>query len=135
MASAEELNGFHASLERCRRAGGFIDHFYDLFVGSSPEVAAKFRDTDFHRQKRMLTASLYMLTIAAEGHPEGRVHLDRLAVLHDRRHHDIRPELYFRWLDCLLHAVRDCDPDCTPEVEAAWRAMLAPGIAIMTAAY
>jgi hemoglobin-like flavoprotein len=73
--------------------------------------------------------------LAAEGQPEGEAHLRRLAVVHDRRHRDIRPELYDQWLTCLLQAVRECDPRYGPQVEQAWRAMLAPGISVMKAAY
>lgn len=126
---------FHESLERCRRDAGFLDHFYDLFVGSSPEIAAKFQGTDFRRQKRVLIASLYALTLAAEGHPEGGVHLRRIATLHDRQHRDVRPESYDRWLDCLMQAVSDCDPEFSPDVDYAWRGILLPGIAVMKAAY
>jgi hemoglobin-like flavoprotein len=133
--SDDELMRFNDSLERCRRSPHFIDHFYDLLMASSAEVAAKFSATDFRRQRRVLVASLYCLMLAAEGQPEGAAHLQRLATVHDRRHRDIRPDLYDQWLDCLLQAVRDCDPKATPTVEDAWRSMLSPGIAIMKAAY
>jgi hemoglobin-like flavoprotein len=131
----ETLALFHDSLDRCRRDAGFIDHFYNLFIGSGPDVAAKFADTDFRRQKRVLMASLYALMLAAEGHPEGGVHLRRIATLHDREHHDVRPELYDRWLDALIQAVGDCDPRFSCETEQAWRAIVLPGIGVMKAAY
>jgi hemoglobin-like flavoprotein len=131
----EDLSRFNDSVERCRRDPTFIDHFYELLMRSSPEVAAKFSGTDFRRQRRVLIASLYCLMLAGEGEPEGEAHLRRMAAIHDRDHRDIRPDLYDRWLDCLLQAVRDCDAEATPEVEEAWRDVLAPGIAVMKAAY
>jgi hemoglobin-like flavoprotein len=133
--SEDELSDFNDSLERCRRDPRFMDHFYNLFMASSAEVASKFAATDFRRQKRVLIASLYCLMLAAEGHPEGKAHLSRIATLHDRGHRDIRPEYYDTWLACLLQAVRDCDPRVSPTVEHAWRTMLAPGIAVMKGAY
>jgi len=133
--SDDELMQFNDSLERCRHDPSFVDHFYNLLMASSAEVAAKFGATDFRRQRRVLIASLYCLMLAAEGQPEGAAHLRRIATVHDRRHRDIAPDLYDQWLACLLQAVRDCDPKATPAVEAAWRNMLSPGIAIMKAAY
>jgi hemoglobin-like flavoprotein len=133
--SEDDLMRFNDSLERCRRSPDFIGHFYSLLIGSSEEVAAKFNGTDFRRQKRVLMVSLYCLMAAAEGQPEGVAHLRRIATVHDQQHRDIRPELYDQWLECLLQAVRDYDPQCTPEVEQAWRAMLSPGIVVMKAAY
>ncbi len=53
-----ELRHFNDSLERCRRDLAFIDHFYNLLMTSSEEVAAKFNATDFRRQKRVLMASM-----------------------------------------------------------------------------
>jgi hypothetical protein len=131
----DELALFHDSLERCRQGGGFLDRFYDLFVQSSEEVAAKFRETDFRRQKRVLMASLYSMMLSGEGHPEGLAHLRRIAILHDREHHAIRPELYDLWLDSLIRAVGECDPEFAPEIERVWRKLLLPGLSLMKAAY
>ena len=133
--SEDDLALFHDSLDRCHQANGFIDHFYELLIGSSKEIAAKFAGTDFRRQKRVLTASLYMLMVAAEGHAEGNAHLRRLAVLHDRQHLDVRPELYDQWLASLLQAVRDCDPAWTGDVERVWTGMLGPGIDVLRGGY
>ncbi len=131
----DALMHFNDSLERCRDNPGFVEHFYDLLMASSEEVASKFSATDFRRQKRVLMASLYCLMLATEGHPEGEAHLRRIAEVHDRHHRDIRPGLYDRWLECLVQAVRDCDSRVTPEVEQAWRSVLLPGIEVMKAAY
>jgi hemoglobin-like flavoprotein len=127
----DQLAAFHDSLERCRAGGRLLDRFYELLVASSPEVADKFRDTDFRRQKRVVMESLYMLIFVSQGREEGRRHLEQVAVQHDREHLDIRPELYDLWLSCLLTAVRECDPRWSPSVELAWIAMLAPGIAML----
>jgi hypothetical protein len=79
-----EIELFNDSLERCLSRPGFLDRFYELFLDSSDEVREKFRHTDFQKQKRMLKGSLYMIMAAAEEKPEGFVHLERIARMHNR---------------------------------------------------
>jgi len=73
--------------------------------------------------------------LAADSNLEGTVPFKELAVLHSQAHLDIPPHLYDLWLDCLVQAVRECDPQCTPETESVWRSMMANGIAFMKARY
>jgi len=126
---------FNDSLERCTASSEFLDRFYDLFLASSTEVAEKFRHTDFPRQKRMLKASLYMMILMAEGKTEIQRDLQRIAKRHSSTDLDIRPELYTLWLDCLIQAVRECDPRFTPETETAWRRIMEQGIKFMQSYY
>jgi len=56
-----EIELFNDSLERCTRASGFLDRFYELFLASSEEVAKKFKHTDFRKQKRALKPEFYEL--------------------------------------------------------------------------
>jgi hemoglobin-like flavoprotein len=129
-----DVERFNDSLERM--AGHrFLERFYELFVGASPEVRAKFARTDFRVQRRVLKISLYMLMLAAEGRPTGRAHLEDIARRHSRAGLDIRPELYDLWLECLVAAVREHDPRFDADVERAWRAVLAPGIEVMKSRY
>ena len=88
-ASGDELNErdaelFNDSLERCTSGRRFLDRFYELFVASSAEVAAKFANTDFRVQKAALKVSLYMIMASIERKPEGTVHLERIAARHSR---------------------------------------------------
>ena len=48
---------------------------------------------------------------------------------------DIKPELYDLWLDRLVQAVGEFDPMFDPEIEAAWRRLLQPGIEFMKSRY
>lgn len=125
------LELFNDSLERCTARPDFIERFYEIFIGSSSAVAEKFKNTNFNKQRRMLKASLYTLVFAAEGKPEGQLHLERISKLHNEI--DVRPEMYDLWLDCLMQAVREFDPYFRPEVEAAWRSILSQGIDFMKA--
>ena len=126
---------FNDSLERCTARDEFLDRFYDLFLASSREVAEKFRQTDFPKQKRMLKASLYMMILMADGKTEIQGDLQRIAKRHSRTDLDIRPELYMLWLDCLIQAAREFDPRFTPETEMAWRRIMERGIAFMQSHY
>ncbi len=133
----DHVDVFLASLRRCLAAQDFLRHFYDAFIDSSDEVREKFRRTDFPRQTRVLADSLFVLAVAAQGLPESaaRSSLPFLAERHDRAHLDIRPELYDRWLDCMVGTARTHDPDFTPEIEEAWRRTLTVGIEYMRSRY
>jgi len=122
----------HHSYKRCLKRSGFLERFYEIFVASSEEVAAKFAHTDFKKQIRVLKLSLYMLmTSVATPLPE----LARIAEVHSKRQLDIPPKLYDLWLDCLLQAVREFDPKWNEEVDAAWRRVLTTGIQFMKSKY
>jgi hemoglobin-like flavoprotein len=139
-ARGNELNErdielFNDSLERCTSGRRFLDRFYELFAGSSAEVAAKFANTDFRVQKAALKVSLYMIMASIERKPEGTVHLERIAARHSRGGLDIGPHLYDLWLDCLIQAVRECDPLFGEETEQAWRRVMQVGIEFLKSRY
>jgi hypothetical protein len=131
------VESFLASLKRCLGVPGFMEGFYGSFVSSSEEVREKFRNTDLQRQARMLSDSLYVMAVAVQGQAgsPARGDLPRLAERHSRRDLDIRAPLYDHWLACLIDTARLHDPQFTPEIEEAWRATLAAGIAYMKARY
>ncbi|MBZ9557457.1 MULTISPECIES: globin [Modicisalibacter] len=126
---------FDASYQRVLSdsAGGqdFFDAFYRRFIASSDEVAAKFRHTDMARQQAMLKKAFYRL-LSFFASSETDYYLERIAVVHDRRHLDIRPALYDLWLESLIDTVRAFDPCFDADVELAWRLVMAPGIVFMT---
>ncbi len=129
---------FNDSYERCienPKPPGFLHRFYEIFLSSSEEVAAKFKNTDFERQTRVLKASLYYMMLSCNGSPAAMAHLQRLARLHSRKQLDIRPELYDLWLTSLLQTVREYDPRFGQQTEVAWRHVLGYGIAFMKSRY
>lgn len=128
---------FRASLKRCLANNAFLHDFYELFMASSSEVREKFKGTDFPRQARVLADSLYIMSVASESKEDAIAwkELDRLAEAHSRRGRDIRPELYESWLECLLKAASQYDPEFSPAMEGAWRRALAPGIEHLRAGY
>lgn len=132
------LEFFATSLERVagtrRDERAFLGRFYEIFMATSPEVAARFADTDMARQRRMLGRSLEeMMNFSSERAATER--LRRIAVRHSRRERDIPPALYDLWLDSLVATVREFDPRFNDEIELAWRVVLAPGIAYMKFQY
>jgi hemoglobin-like flavoprotein len=134
--SQKEIIEARDSLTRCLTVAGFFDRFYELFLASSPEVAEKFKSTNFVEQKKMLESSLYLMLVAA-GTSKGVGHseLERVAQRHSRKDLNIQPELYTLWLDCLMQAVSEHDPQYTPELDQAWREALKDGIELMKARY
>ena len=108
----------------------FFDRFYETFIGSHAEVAKKFEGVDMARQKDALRHSLHDLAIFFVNH---RItpSIERLARVHGRADRDIRPELYEVWLDSLIAAAREVDPEFDDRAELAFRLVLAPGIELM----
>ena len=131
--ASEFVATFRESLGRCLATPNFMHDFYDLFIASSTEVREKFKDTEFARQARVVTDSLYIMAVVAESKENaiGWQELHRLATRHARTDLDVRPALYDDWLECLVKAARQHDPEFSDEVEDAWRKTLAPGIEYM----
>ena len=127
---------FEASLKRCEARPDFLDRFYEKFLSSSPEVAAKFVNTDFARQKESLKASFHHLLLVARDPKQGPdPYLEDIAVRHSASQLAIGAHLYDLWLDSLLETVRACDPEWFPEVEAAWEEVMMVGIHYLCANY
>jgi hemoglobin-like flavoprotein len=128
---------FRASLKRCLADTAFLHDFYELFMASSGEVREKFKDTEFPRQTRVLADSLYIMAVASESRDDAIAwkELDRLGERHSRADLDVRPELYESWLECLVKAAAQYDPDFSPEIEEAWRTSLAPGLEHLRSRY
>lgn len=112
----------------------FLEAFYEGFISTSDEIAAKFAHTDMERQKKMLYQSLHhMLDFSVQR--QASEELRRIAERHSASKVDIEPRLYDVWLDSLIETAQLFDPRFTEEVELAWRVVLAPGIAYMKFKY
>jgi hemoglobin-like flavoprotein len=133
--AGDDIQQVVASYHRSRASGALFDAFYAIFLEKSPEIRAKFANTDFDRQKRMLKESLLTMLNLCQGSTAAAEEIDRLGELHGREHHDIRPELYRLWLDALCEAIAAHDPEYRPELEARWRRAMQCGIDRMLARY
>jgi hemoglobin-like flavoprotein len=127
---------FEQSLRRCDASPRFLDLFYERFLTSSPEVAKKFVNTDFVKQKRALRASLERLLMAAGDEVDGpERYLSDIADRHGAGQLDIGAELYDLWLDSLIATVKQCDPQFSPDVEKAWETVMMVGIHYLCKSY
>ena len=130
-----KLNAFRDSVQRCLAKPEFIETFYDAFIGVNEEVAKLFEKTDMNKQRHMLKSSLLILMTTTMDTPETRAHLEHIAKSHSRSGHNVRPELYSLWLDCLIAAARQHDHQFEPSIEKAWRDTLSSGIETIKANY
>ena len=113
---------------RCTLRGGFIDTFYDHFLRSHPNVAPMFKDTDMADQKALLRQGLAMMIQLPQGSRMARNALDRIAASHGDNGMRIPAHMYTYWLESLLRAVRDHDPEFGPALEKRWRQVMQHGI-------
>ena len=126
---------FHDSLDRCGSTSQFLGRFYQLFSASSPEVAARFSETNFKTQSRALKTSFYMAMLASDRNSEASNYLDRVALRHNHEQLDIKPEFYTLWMDCMIVAVSEFDPRFDNDIEQVWRRFMQPAIEFMMSRY
>ncbi len=131
---SDYLEIFNSSFERVLPAicgdDEFLEVFYNLFFHSSNKIADKFRHTDMEKQKRILRNSLSdVIGVFVYRHETD--YLKTLATFHDRKHLDIPPDMYDLWLQALVKAVEQCDPEFESNTALAWKLVLSPGISYM----
>ena len=131
MTDPDTYARFERSLFRCSADESFLERFYDRFLKSSDEVAARFSGVDMKRQRNILRGSLYLVARAAGGFSDGMEHLEQIARSHGERGLDIKPSFYDQWLDALVGAARQTDPSFDDATADAWLACLRPCIAVM----
>ena len=119
------LHSAETSYARCCEDPDFFNEFYALFLGKNPAIPPLFKDTDFDRQNQLLKHAIGLL-MAYYKHREGAL-LRRVATRHGKDGLAIQGELYPVWVDCLVEAVKRHDPEFGPEIERAWRTVIAPG--------
>ena len=108
----------------------FFECFYDKFLSSSPDIAAKFSETDMLQQQAHLRASVkHVIDFAISGKPGIRIR--QIARSHSKSGKDISHELYDLWLDSLIGALAEFDTEFDTAVELSWRSIMAPGIQYM----
>ncbi|HYK89820.1 MAG TPA: globin [Acidobacteriota bacterium] len=122
------LELFNDSFETCVAQPRFLERFYEIFIGASPEVQEKFKDTDFKEQIRVVRKSMLMLLMASFETEEVAKEIARLGQSHGRHGMRIGPHLYELWLNSLLQAAKEFDPRWSQGVEASWRKMFDPYI-------
>ncbi|BBP81272.1 hemoglobin-like flavoprotein [Pseudomonas alcaligenes] len=121
------------SYGRCCANPDFFDAFYRRFLDSSPQIRAKFTETDMPAQKALLRQGILNLVMFARGMPDTK--LRALGATHSREGFDIRPEMYDLWVESLLLTIAEHDKEHSTEVRSAWREVLNKGIEVIKSFY
>jgi hemoglobin-like flavoprotein len=131
--TASDIEIADASYHRCSQNPAFYATLYTHLLASDPRIPPLFASTKFERQHRLLRHSLGVLIIYAK-RPNPAM-LERIAVRHSRVDVGVTPDLYPCFVESLVHAVSEHDPEFRPEVADAWRAVVAPGVEYMKSRY
>jgi hemoglobin-like flavoprotein len=125
--SHNQIHLAEASYHRCADNEAFYNTLYGGLLASDPRIPPMFAGTEFHRQHQLLRHALGLLIIYAK-RPNPAL-LSRIA----ERHHEvgITADLYPYFVESLVRAVAEHDPEYTADLGDAWRTSLAPGIAFM----
>ena len=120
-----------ASYDRCCQSPDFLQAFYKNFLAACPEAVPRFAGTDFEHQTKLLRHAIgLLLSFPNQPNKEPNL-LSRVAERHSRKDLNIEPALYRPFVESLIDTVKQFDGKCTPTIEAAWREMIAPGVAYM----
>lgn len=118
----DSYDDLQASYGRCLRQGHFIERFYTLFMGSHPAIPPLFAHTDFSRQYMALRRGISSAIVHAAGSRLAERTMATMADVHSSRGRaPVRPELYPYWVDSLVAAVAEFDPEYTPRLGQRWR--------------
>lgn len=104
-------------------------------MDSSAEIRSMFASTEFEVQKQRLLKSLQLAADVVDGDASAMRHLHERAASHDRRHLNIKPDLYDQWLSTLLETATQCDSEFDNDIAEAWREILGHIIGYMQAHY
>lgn len=133
---SSDFTDVQQSYGRCLRSGHFITRFYDILMDSHPAIRAAFETTDFGKQRRALRHGISHAILYGSGERLSERRVDEMADVHSREGRaPVKPEFYDHWMESLVQAVRECDPQATPGLEQRWRAALRPVISRFTQAY
>ncbi len=121
------------SYGRCCHSNEFFDTFYRIFLASSPEVRAKFANTNMQAQKLLLRQGIMNVVLYARGMPDTK--LRALGCSHSRKGMNIRPELYKLWTESLLKTVRHHDKEASTDTLQAWAEVIQKGVGVILEEY
>lgn len=124
------------SYGRCLRTKNFIERFYEIFLASHPDIRPMFATTDFQKQRMALRHGISAAISHAAGSSLSERTVRQMAQVHSREGHaPVPPELYRYWLESLLQAVRETDPEASPELLDRWYQGMSVVVNTFTAQY
>lgn len=125
-----------ASYARCSALDDeFFDSFYANLVDRETEIGQMFAETDMQKQNELIEEGIRSLIAFAEGEAAAEKHIRELGTSHSRHFLNVRPEFYPLWVESLLEALSEHDPEFNADLAEDWRTALKPGIALMISLY
>ncbi len=110
------------SYGRCLREKNFIARFYEIFMATDPEIEAMFAKTDFNTQRMALRRGISSAIEHANGSRLAERTVLQMAQIHSRTGRvPVRPSLYHHWVESLVQAVSEIDPQADAALLELWR--------------
>ena len=132
----ETYDDLQQSFGRCLREKNFIERFYEIFLTSHPEIAPMFAGTDFNKQRFALRRGISAAIEHANGSRLAERTVDQMADAHSRSGHvPVPPSLYRHWVESLVTAVRETDPQANEALLERWRKGMGKVVNTFTAHY
>lgn len=118
----DSYDDLQQSYGRCLREKRFIERFYEIFLASHPDIPPLFAKTDFGKQRMALRRGISAAIAHAGGSSISSRTIDQMADAHSRHGHaPVTPALYPYWIDSLVQAVGETDPEASPHLLERWR--------------
>lgn len=131
-----DLDAVRNSYARCLIKEGFIERFYEIFIDSNPGIRPLFEGTDFEQQINLLRQGLGYAFQFARGDDRAQQYMGQLRKSHGRSGRiGVEPKLYPYWVNAMMAAASEFDPQFTPELEREWRSVLGKATAFMKSGY
>lgn len=122
---SDRFDDLQTSYGRGLRNGQFIARFYEIFVASHPDIPGMFKNTDFSVQFLALRRGISAAITYAGGSTLSRRMPTEMAQMHSKRGRSpVPPALYPYWVDSLLRAIAEHDPEYEFVLEQRWRTAL-----------
>lgn len=132
----DEFNDLQQSYGRCLRGKGFIERFYEIFLASHPDIEPMFSHTDFQKQRLALRRGISIAISHAAGGTLVKQSMEHMADVHSRKGHaPVDPKYYALWIDSLVRAVSETDPEFSPALGERWRTGMGVVVSTFTARY
>ena len=119
----------------CERGEEFFDSFYANLVDRETAIGQLFADTDMQKQNELIEVGIGHLIAFAEGDEQAERSIREIGRTHSRHYINVRPEYYPLWVESLMKAAKEHDPQFNATLETQWRNTLAPGIALIVSLY
>lgn len=109
------------SYGRANVKGNLFDRFYDIFLASHPDIAPRFANTDFEKQKGLIRQGINLAIMFADDNTIGRSGMARIRESHSKAKLDVPPKMYKYWLDSFVQTISELDEKFTPDLKAQWK--------------